>query len=105
ETAPAPTPAQSPAKPETQEPSFAGYASLYTSDVASFVKAGNGIMKRIVNAREENAEAQKELGPLGLQFAVLGREFFEKLMTTPVWFNKTAGDFISHTYGLKDGER
>ena len=87
------------------EPSFQNYAKMYAEKTAEFVKAGSGIMSRLVKAREESTDANAQLKTLGLQFAVLGREFFTKHMTTPLWLGKTVDDFLKFTYGLKKEER
>jgi len=92
-------------KPETVTPSFNEFSKLSHEDTSPFVKFGSAIMRAIRKAKEDTDEAKSQLKTLGLQFAVLGRLFFTKYMTEPSWFNKTVGDFIAHTYGLKDGER
>jgi hypothetical protein len=110
--APTETPVPAPATPtppaQTEaapEPSFGFFRKLYTEGTAEFLKLGKAIMHRVVKAREDTDSATAELKILGLQFAVLGRVFFREMMEQPAWFNRTVGDFISFTYGLKKDER
>ncbi len=91
-------------KPAT-ETSFSVFQSLYTADVKGFVQAGAAIMRKCEKAKADTVESIVQLKTLGLQFAVLGREYFTRLMNTPAWFNKSVGDFISHTYALKEGQK